>query len=360
MPYLVTVDFLDWMIFMKMIPANKRFLKNFVNHSAPFLYHVGLAGLSAAIALSLPWILNFIAREVLVYWSLLGNEKLLVVSIELAVAILLTFLFNAMARSWKNRRLSNMAKDAGLVLVKPASGFFTQRRVKKMKEEQGFAKDVRIIGSTGVRTFVDPKGDLHDVIQNCRKARIMLLNPFSEGAKTRAKSILDPQVTPETFLEQIKKSIAFLKGLKGINKEVKLKLYPDAPLLKLAILDDHIWIQHYHAGLDIRRMPEYVFKHDKNLRSLYIPFYQFFMTRWNDPNVPEYDLESDELTYRDTAGNEVSREKLNELDAGAALRVAPPPHPVSKNASPLGRIIHPAQENRRRLRCIDEAFRNVL
>jgi hypothetical protein len=85
-------------------------------------------------------------------------------------------------------------------------------------------------------------------------------------------------------------------------------------------------------------MPEYVFKHDKNLSSLYIPFYQFFMTRWNDPNVPEYDLESDELTYRDTAGNEVSREKLNELDAGTALRVPPPLHPVSKNASPLGRL----------------------
>jgi len=205
MLYLFIVDYFDWMTFMKMIPANKRFLKDFVNHSAPVLYHVGLAGLSAVIALSLPWILNFIAREVLVYWSFLGNEKLLVVSIEMAVAILLAFFFNAMVRSWKDRRLSNMAKDAGLVLVKPADGFFTRRRVKKMKEEQGFAKDVMIIGSTGFRTFVDPKGDLHGVLQNCRKARIMLLNPFSEGAKTRAKSILDPHVTPETFLEQIKK-----------------------------------------------------------------------------------------------------------------------------------------------------------
>jgi len=100
-----------------------------------------------------------------------------------------------------------------------------------------------IIGSTGFRTFVDPKGDLHQVVQNCRKARIMLLNPFSEGARARAKSIMDLHITPETFQEQIRKSIAFLKGLKDVNKEVKLKLYQDAPLLKLAILDDHIWIQ---------------------------------------------------------------------------------------------------------------------
>jgi hypothetical protein len=106
-------------------------------------------------------------------------------------------------------------------------------------------------------------------------------------------------------------------------------------------------------------MPEYVFKHDKNLSSLYIPFYQFFMTKWNDPAVPEYDLESDELTYRDTAGNEVSREKLTGLDAGAALRVSPHPQLVSKNANSLGRVIYPVQKNRRSLRCIDEAFRNV-
>jgi hypothetical protein len=41
------------------------------------------------------------------------------------------------------------------------------------------------------------------VIQNCREARIMLLDPYSEGASARAKSILDPNVTPETFEEQI-------------------------------------------------------------------------------------------------------------------------------------------------------------
>ena len=51
------------------------------------LYHLALAGLSAAIALSLPWMLSFAAQKILVYWSLLGNEKLFVVSVEMAVAI---------------------------------------------------------------------------------------------------------------------------------------------------------------------------------------------------------------------------------------------------------------------------------
>jgi len=135
MPYFFAVD--HWIIIMKTTLSNKRFLRDFISDSARILYHTAFAALSAAIALSLPWILNSVAKKVLVYWSLLGNEKLLLVSIEMAVAILLVIFFNAMARSWKNRRLSNMAKDAGLVSVKPAKGFLSRRKVKKMKKNKG-------------------------------------------------------------------------------------------------------------------------------------------------------------------------------------------------------------------------------
>jgi len=85
-----------------------------------------------------------------------------------------------------------MARDAGLVLVKPVKGFFSRKKIKKLKEEQGFAKDVLVIGSTGFRTFVDPKGDLHHVIQNCRMAKIMLLNPLvkERGRVHRVSRIL--------------------------------------------------------------------------------------------------------------------------------------------------------------------------
>jgi len=84
-----------------------------------------------------------------------------------------------------------------------------KRRIKKLKERQGIARDVMVISSTGFRTFVDPKGELHQVIQNCRKAKILLLNPNSEGAIARAKGIPDPDVTPETFGEQIRKEHRF-------------------------------------------------------------------------------------------------------------------------------------------------------
>ncbi len=326
MPCLLAANHFDdfgWM--MKTIFYKSRLLE-FVGNSARVLYHIGLAALSAAIVLFFPRGLNFIARKALIYWSFLGNEKLVVVFLEIAVAAMLVFFFNALGRSWRDRRLSNMAKSAGLVLVKPARGFLARRRIRKMKEKHAYAKDVMIIGSTGLRTFVDPKGDLYQVLHNCRNAKIMLLDPFGEGARVRAMSILNPLVTPETFREQVGKSIEFLKGLSAVKKEVKLKLYQDVPLLKLAILDDHIWIQHYHAGLDVQQMPEYVFKHDQNIGSLYVPFYQFFMTRWNDPQVAEYDLESDELVYRDADGNERKRESFvprEDETASSALTGAP-------------------------------------
>jgi hypothetical protein len=38
------------------------------------------------------------------------------------------------------------------------------------------------------------------------------------------------------------------------------------------------------------------------------------MERWNNPEIPEYDLETDQLIYRNTAGNEVRRENLDQMN----------------------------------------------
>ena len=188
------------------------------------------------------------------------------------------------------------------------AGLFVRRRIKRLKERRGFGRDLMLIGSTGFRTFVDPKGDLHVVLQNCREAKIMLLDPESDGAKARARAIINPEVTEDRFREQIGKSIEFLKGLKEAERRVTLKLYQDAPFLKLAILGDYLSMQHYHGGMDVRMIPEYLFKHGQNPGSLYVPLYEHFLDRWNDPDIPEFDFETDELVYRDTAGNEARRE----------------------------------------------------
>ena len=294
------------------ILIKKRIFEDFIKGSTHIFYHILMVGLGAVFVLSLPMAARFVAKQFLVYWSLIENDKLFLISIETISVIFFIFLSAFLRRSWKDRKLSNMARAAGMVLVAPAKGFFAKRRIRKLKENQGITRDVMVISSTGFRTFVDPKGELHQVIQNCREAKIMLLNPYSDGAIVRTKSIPDPDVTPESFREQIRKSIHFLKSLKAAQKNVKLKLYPDPPFLKMTILGDYIWLQHYQPGLDVQMMPKYVFKHDSNIGSLYFPFYQYFMGRWNNPEIPEYDLETDQLVYRDGTGNEVKREKFYE------------------------------------------------
>lgn len=273
-------------------------------------YHVLVIILSAAAALSLPYAVRLTAQNFLIYWSHIENEKVFLVSVEIAVAVILIIFFTYLGRNWRERKLSTMARNAGLVLVSRNRNPLTRRRIRRLKEQHGFARDVMIIGSTGSKTFVDPEGDLHRVVQNCRHAKIMLLDPFSEGAWARAKSLRSPDITPESFREQIEKSIDFIKGLKAIQKDIRLKLYRDMPLFKLAVLGDCISMRHYHPGMDVENMPEYIFEHTPDPGGLNSTFYQYFLSRWNDPHIPEYDLKRDELIYRDRTGKEISRETL--------------------------------------------------
>lgn len=281
-------------------------------NAAHIAYHISIVVLSAALALSLPDAVKYLARKILYYWSFIENQELFLVSTEIAAAVMLIVFINAVVKSWGVKRRSWMAKTAGLVRVAPAKAFLARRRLKKLKEEQGAGRSVMLIGSTGFRTFTDPEGDLHQVLRDCREAKIMLLNPLKEGVTARARSLADPAVTPEIFREQIIRSIDFLKGLKTLQKNIRLKLYRDVPLIKLAILGDYLCLQHYPTGLNVRKMPEYLFRLDKD-GNLFTLFYQYFLTRWFDPAVPEYDLDTNELVYRDKTGNEVKREQFNEV-----------------------------------------------
>jgi hypothetical protein len=274
------------------------------------LYHIVVVVLSATVALSLPFTARFMAGKFLDYWALIENEKIFLVSIEVSAAVLLIVLFNFIVKNIKTRRLSRLAEEAGLYSLGRASGLIGSARIRKLKEKHGVAKNIMLIGSTGFTSFVDPAGDLHQVIQKCREAKIMLLDPFGEGASSRARSIQSPDITLESFREQIARSIDFLKGLKEVRKDIRLKLYQDVPLLKLAILGDYVFMRHYHHGVDVQKLPEYVFRHQRNPGCLYNPFYQYFLDRWHDTALPEYELETDELIYRDKAGNEVRREKF--------------------------------------------------
>lgn len=273
------------------------------------IYHVSIFVLSASIALSLPYSGKFIADNYQTYWKLIESEKPFLITMEIAVAVLLIVFLNFLLKSYTDRKFSRMARaDMGLVLVAHEENSADRKKVKRLKEEQGIARDILLIGATGFKTFVSPEGDLNRVIQNCREAKIMLLNPAGEGASVFPKSMADPEITPETFAGHILKSIDFLKGLKALQKNIRLKLYNEAPFFKITILGDYLFIKYYHAGQD--GQPEYIFKYSPSQGRFFHPMYQYFLLKWRDPEIPEYDLETDELVYRDISGNEKRREKL--------------------------------------------------
>jgi hypothetical protein len=280
--------------------------RNITNIAVGSLYHIVVVILSAGIALSLPTV----AKGFLAYWSLVENETLYLVAVEIATAIFLIVCFNFIHRSLRDMTLAKMATGAGLVSYFPWRELNAQRRIRKSKEKHGTGRTLMAIGSTGYGTFVDQQGDLHTVLEKCLGAQILLVNPYSKEATSRIRAIHHPGFTIEKFREEVRECIALLKRRKGAGKSVKLKLYSDPPLVKLVILGDYLWLKHYHTDLDVQTMPEYVLQHNLKEHGLYNLFYQYFMQRWENPEIPEYDFNTDELVYRGHHGSETRRERF--------------------------------------------------
>ncbi|MBX3301125.1 MAG: hypothetical protein KF693_02800 [Nitrospira sp.] len=291
--------------------------REFLEEVGLVVYHVAVITLSAGVASALPNAANFVAQ------SAIENNKVAVIAVEVAVAILLIAGINGLCRTMKNQRLAEMATYAGLKYVFPANGTLTRTQMDQVLTRQARAKNLMIIGSTGYHTFVKPEGHLHTRIWKSLESKIMLLNPYSEGARIRASALLDSAVTPEALGEEIEQSIELCKRLKAGQKSVRLKLYSDPPHVKLAILGDFIWLQHYHTGLDVHTMPEYVFEQNQNDYGLYTLFYQYFTRRWESPEIPEYDLDTDELVYRESNGTELRREQFPKRSGNSPQDLCP-------------------------------------
>ena len=266
-------------------------------------FHILVIALSAGIALSLP----VIAENLLVYWSRVEHEEILLVSIELAVAVVLIVFFNYVRLSLRHRNLAQVAISAGLVSSSTNQNRQTRRRIKVLKERHGLGRSLMVIGSTGYETFVDPASDFRAVLQKCLWANILLLDPYSEEASLRVQALSRPDFTLDRFREEGRQTIELLKKLKAGGKNIKLKFYADPPIVKLVILGDYLWLQHYHTSLEVHTLPEYVLQHNLRERGLYTLFYQYFAQRWEDHGMPEYDLDADEVIYRNPDGGEMRR-----------------------------------------------------
>jgi hypothetical protein len=269
------------------------------------LYHIVVVALSAGIALLLP----AGATRFLAFWSRVEHDKLSLIAIEMTVAVLLILCLNYLRRSIRDHALASVATGAGLVSYFPRRAHGAQQRIKQLKEEHGAGRTIMVIGSSGYSTLVDQVGDLSSVLDKCLGAKILLVNPYSYDATTRIQAIGHPEHTLTTFREEVRQSIELLKRLKAMGKAINLKLYADPPLVKMVILGDYLWLQHYHAALDVQTMPEYVLRHNPRDHGFYTLYAHYFSLRWESPENPEYDFETDELVYRTKLGHEIRRER---------------------------------------------------
>ena len=267
--------------------------------------------MSAGIALSLP----ALARGFLSYWSRVEHDKVMLVALETGVAVILMVLLNGVRQRMLDRQLAGMASAAGLVSFFPTRERHAQDRVAQLKAKQGTGRTVMVIGSSGYGTLFDHVGDLAAVLDRCAGARILLLNPYSQEAQQRIRAIGHPGYTIEQFRDEVRQSIELLKRLKAVGKPVRLKLYSDPPLVKLVVFGDYLWLQHYHSDVDVRSMPEYLLQHNLKDHGLYTLWHQYFLQRWGNRDTPEYDLDSDELVYRNAQGGEMRRVPFEPLPA---------------------------------------------
>ena len=106
-----------------------------LHHLTSMGSHLVVIVVSAGIAFSLPWA----ARHFLVFWSHVEHEKVLLLSVELAVATLMILFVNFLRRSIKDRRLAKIAAEAGLVSCFHTQGNGIRHQIAANKTQQGNA-----------------------------------------------------------------------------------------------------------------------------------------------------------------------------------------------------------------------------
>lgn len=292
-------------------PSTLPGLKEIVSHTA-------VTVLAIAIAFSLPTGAKFILYQ---WWPQVLTNSNLMLATEISLAALLVLILSYSRNALKNRALVDSTKLASLVYARTKEGWLARWREKLLLKKLPVTRDVYILTVTGADTFVPKSSPFSSVLDSAYEIRVMLVNPTSRGAQTRANSLPDDQYTPQRLLEEIKASIDYLRKLHKMGKKISLKFYDQPPFWKLVILGEHVWVQYCDPSWEISVSPEYVFAlNTKNPRhGLFTPFYMHFLEKWSEPTHPDYDFETDELVYRDSVDGKIDRVSLDGLLNNAML-----------------------------------------
>lgn len=288
------------------------------------LVHGAITLLAVAIAFSLPPAARYILYE---WWPRVEEDANLLLATEIALASALVLLFNLAKVAWDGRHKVVMAQLASLVYArKPDRGWLARWRERTLIKNLPAARDACVLSLTGHETLIDRNSMISGTLENAYEIRIMLINPVGEGVRKRVES-MPSGVTLLSFHGELEASIAYLAELRKRGKKVALKFYDREPLWKVVVLGDHVWVQHCHAGIAVKRQPEYVFalRHSSPREGFFVPFYVYFLNQWSDTANPEYDFGTNELVFRDAVGNETVRAPLGVPINGAAAPVQPDP-----------------------------------
>jgi len=299
------------------------------------LSHGVITMLAVAIAFSLPQAARYILYE---WWPLVERDANLLLATEIGMASVMVLLFNFAKIVWDNRQRVAMARLTALAYARnERHDWLSRRRERTLVKRLSAARDAYILTLTGYDTFVDEASPLRAALKTAYEIRVMLVNPIGTGLRRRIDS-LPPEVTLLSFHKEIEASIAYLAELRKAGKKITLKFYEHEPFWKVIVFGDHVWVQHCHSGYEVKHQPEYVFAlQRRNPRAgLYVPFYMHFLEQWSQPCHPEYDFGTNELVYRDEAGNESRRAALGVPINGSYVSAAAPSPAAEKTLLTLG------------------------
>ena len=268
------------------------------------VFHAFVSVLAIAIAFSLPAAATFVLYE---WWPRVSASSKLLLVTELSLAAALVILFNALHLAWEGLRVKRLHDVAALVHVRRDGGPAYRKAVRKATPA---ARDALILSVTGFHTFADEDAPFGDLVNHCYETRVLLLNPFSEGARSRIRSLPDPVEADALYRKEIGASIARLKALHESGRRVSLKLYDRAPFWSIVVAGDQAWVRYCHDGYPLRTQPDYVFalRPDEPTQGLFPAFCMYALNQWNDPAHAEYDFATGELVRRTAEGEETGRE----------------------------------------------------
>lgn len=268
--------------------------------------HSLITSLAVAFAFALPEAARYVLFQ---WWPRAEDNAQLLLFSELVLAATLLALFHLIRFAWLGHRMLKIGSIAALIEVRDGGKRMALRDDFTRSRGVSVTRDALVLAVTGYDTFVAADSHLGRIIGNCYEIRVLLLSPYSVGAAQRASAFADPRNALAAHRDELSASIRYLKRLNTGGKKICLKLYEAPPFWKIVIVGDHAWIQYCHAGYEVRTQPEFVFalRHDHPEQGFFPPFYMHLLNLWNDPRNAQYDFATDQLIFRNAAGNGTRR-----------------------------------------------------